>query len=65
MSWLTRLFQATLQPSEADFWRSEHDEILNDCIDLRAALISIRNQGMTSKSGTARAMANKAKEALR
>ena len=33
-------------------------------IDLRAALICIRNQGMASKSGTARSMAQKAKDVL-
>lgn len=33
-------------------------------IDLRAALICIRNQGMASKSGTAQSMARKAKAVL-
>jgi hypothetical protein len=37
----------------------------NDAINLRAALIDIRNQGIASKSGTARSMALKAKDALK
>lgn len=37
----------------------------SEIIDLRASLISIRNQGIKSASGTAQSMARKAAEALK
>lgn len=43
----------------------ERDDCFRAVINLRAALIDIRNQGIVSKSGTAQAMARKAREALK
>jgi hypothetical protein len=49
------------QMNESETIRSNERRVIN----LRAALIDIRNQGIASKSGTARSMASKAKAALK
>lgn len=43
----------------------EREKLFREVTTLRAALADIRKQGINSKSGTARAMARKAGEALK
>lgn len=65
------MFRDNRKPSYAEMRetldaRAETIEDLQwDALGYRAALHDIKAQGMTSKSGTARAMARKAAEALR
>jgi hypothetical protein len=53
------------QMNDAEALRAEHRKLCDAKLNLRAALIDIRNQGIASKSGTARSMALKAKDALK
>ena len=67
------------EAQDAAYWRGEYENAIGrvarldkerekrfrEVITLRAALADIRNQGIKSASGTARAMARKAGEALK
>jgi hypothetical protein len=61
MSIFTKLFNRKASLSETAEGR---DELLQANIALRAALQEIRAHGISSPSGTARAMARRASEAL-
>lgn len=52
------------EAQDAAYWRGEYESALIKLDNQRAALADIRNQGINSASGTARAMARKAGEAL-
>lgn len=79
MNIFERLFRNTLRPTErelleaeaawwkdsAKHWREAFREEANRRFALLDILIDIRDQGLNSKSGTARSMANKANEALK
>lgn len=79
MSWLSDLFRNTLKPTErelleadaawwkdcSDYWQAALKQTDAEACRLHSALTEIYAQGHDSKSGTARSMANKAKDALK
>ena len=79
MSWLSKLFEDTLKPTERElleadaawwkdssgYWQAALKQAEAERAALLDILIDIRNQGLNSKSGTARSMANKANEAFK
>lgn len=58
-----RLAESIEQLKSAHIDQSE--TLFTDYVNMRAAMILIRNQGITSTSGTAQSMARKAKAALK
>ena len=79
MSWLSKLFEDTLKPTErelleadaawwkdsAKHWRQAFDAVARERDGLRSGLADIYAHGNNSKSGTARAMGRKAWKALK